>query len=65
MFKFTLHEDGHSEYVILYGNIGNWIQQRIPILKLTLSLPRVINVKFLLQLHQKYCTTQYEELGFS
>ena len=32
---------------------------------LTLSLPRVINVKFLLQPHQKYYTTQYEELGCS
>ena len=31
----------------------------------TLSLPRVINVKFLLQPHQKYYITQYEELGFS
>ena len=29
------------------------------------SHPRVINVKFLLQPHQKYYTTQYEELGFS
>ena len=27
--------------------------------------PRVINFKFLLQPHQKYCITQYEELGFS
>ena len=32
---------------------------------LTLSLPRVINVKFPLQLHQKYYITQYGELGFS
>ena len=32
---------------------------------LTLSLPRVINFKFLLQPHQKYYITQYEELGFS
>ena len=32
---------------------------------LTLSLPRVINFKFPLQPHQKYCTTQYEERGFS
>ena len=30
-----------------------------------LSILRVINVKFLLQAHQKYYTTQYEELGFS
>ena len=28
-------------------------------------LPRVINFKFLLQPHQKYYITQYEELGFS
>ena len=33
--------------------------------RLTLSLPRVINVKFPLQPHQKYYITQYEELGFS
>ena len=32
---------------------------------LTLSLLRVINVKFPLQPHQKYNITQYEELGFS
>ena len=31
---------------------------------LTLSFPRVINIKFLLQPHQKYYITQYEELGF-
>ena len=31
---------------------------------LTLSLSRVINVKFPLQPHQKYYITQYEELGF-
>ena len=31
----------------------------------SLSLPRVINVKFLLQPHQKYYITQYEELGIS
>ena len=32
---------------------------------LTLSLPRAIKFKFLLQPHQKYCLTQYEELGCS
>ena len=32
---------------------------------LTLSLPRVINLKFLLTPNQKYNITQYEELGFS
>ena len=31
---------------------------------LTLSLPRMINFKFFLQLHQKYHTTQCEELVF-
>ena len=31
----------------------------------TLSLPRVINFKFLLQPHQKYYIAQYGELGFS
>ena len=33
--------------------------------QLTLSLPRVIDVKIPLQPHQKYCITQYRELGFS
>ena len=32
---------------------------------LTLSIPRVINFTFLLQPHQKYYITQYEERGFS
>ena len=32
---------------------------------LTFPLPRVINVKFMLQPHQEYCITQYEELDFS
>ena len=32
---------------------------------LTFSLPRVINFRFLLQPHQKYYITKYEELGFS
>ena len=32
---------------------------------LTLALPRVVNLKFLLQLHQKDHITQYGELGFS
>ena len=35
------------------------------IFRLTLSLPRVIHFKFLLQPHQKYYITQYEEFGFS
>ena len=35
------------------------------ILSRTLSLPRVINIKFPLQPHQKYNITQYEEVGFS
>ena len=33
--------------------------------RLTLSLTRVINFKFPPQPRQKYCITQYEELGFS
>ena len=33
--------------------------------KLSLLPPRVINLKFPLQPHQKYYITQYEELGFS
>ena len=32
---------------------------------LALSLPRVINIKFLLLPHQKYYITQFDELGFS
>ena len=32
---------------------------------LTLSLPRVINFKFLLQPHQEYYITKYGELDFS
>ena len=32
---------------------------------LTLSLPRVINIRFPLQPHQQYNITQYEERGFS
>ena len=36
-----------------------------PAIGLSLSLPRVINFKFLLQAHQLYYVTQYEELGFS
>ena len=31
----------------------------------TLSHPRVINIKYPLQPHQKFNITQYEELGFS
>ena len=49
-----------------------WATSRVgpthPILNwgaLTPSLPRVIDVKFLLQPHQKYYITQYGELGFS
>ena len=33
--------------------------------EITLSLLRVINVKFPLEPHQKYNITQYGELGFS
>ena len=35
------------------------------LLHLTLSLLRVIDVKFPLHPHQKYYITQYGELGFS
>ena len=31
---------------------------------LTLSLPRLINLKFLLQHHQQYNIKQFEEFGF-
>ena len=34
-------------------------------IRLSLSLPRVINFKFLQQPHAKFCITQDEELGFS
>ena len=33
-------------------------------IELTLSLPRVINLEFPLEPHQKYNIIQYEELGF-
>ena len=42
--------------------IGTEIEQEV---KLSLSLPRVINVKFPLQSHQKYHIKQYGEPGFS
>ena len=45
-----------------FGSL-EWNQTLIS--NLTLSLPRVINFKFPLHLHQKYNITQYEELGFS
>ena len=38
-----------------------WIKHYV---NLTLSLPRVIHFKFLLQPHQKYYITRYEEFGF-
>ena len=47
---------------ILVGEEMAWL---VDLHNLTLSLPRVINVKFPLQPHQKYYITQYEELGFS
>ena len=37
----------------------------ISIQRLTLSLPRMINFKFLLLPHQQYYITQYGELVFS
>ena len=42
-----------------------WATWKLTSFALPLSLPRVINIKFLLQPHQKYKITQYEELGFS
>ena len=51
-----------------------WPKEKVTILhltlplrrsNLTLSLPRVIKFKFLLQARQKYYITQYEEPGFS
>ena len=47
---------------------GSWLDEgnnQFRDLPSTLSLPRVINLKFPLQPHQKYYNTQYEELGFS
>ena len=37
---------------------------RVGLKSLTLSLPRLINIKYLLQPHHKYYITQYGELGF-
>ena len=41
------------------------IDRNRPLCFLTPSLPRVINLKFPLQPHEKYYVTQYGELGFS
>ena len=46
--------------VVQFGSFLVWQQQ-----ELTLSLLKVISVKFPLQPQQKYCIIQYEELSFS
>ena len=72
-----LHPSRKTNLVwIRFGNNNNFISvtgswnQHIPEQKrmketLSLSLPKVINVKFLLQPQQEYYTTQYGELGCS
>ena len=62
-------------YLFRIGNFDNLICYLCTMIKidiyggltelLTLSLPRVISFKFPLQPHQKYYTTQYEEIGVS
>ena len=50
----------------IYITERQYLKFRSPVWpQLSLSLPRVINVKFPPQLHQKYYITQYEEFGFS
>ena len=53
-----------SIYVWDFTNEHLWCDHALHT-HLTLSFPRVINIKFLLHPHQKYYITQYEELGFS
>ena len=48
-----------------YNNSNNNNNENKNRLYVTLSLPRVINIKFPLQPHQKYYITQYGQLGYS
>ena len=52
---------GFQSVTIMSTPVARWMALQIN--TLTLWLPRVINVKFLLQPYEKYCITQYEELG--
>ena len=51
-------------YTFIFRKVGIMYFLNLGVNGLTISLPRVNNFKFLLQPHQKYNTTQYEELGF-
>ena len=52
-------------WAMVVGCQGFGCNERKSGFRLRLLLPRVINVKFPLQPHQKYNITQYEELDFS
>ena len=54
IFLVWLQENKHTLYCA--PTQPKWI--------ITLSLSRVLNLKFLLLSKQKYCITRYEELGF-
>ena len=62
----------HSMKNLAFHSLIRWKMIILPSLTtslntllLTLSLPRVINFKFLLQPHQEYYITQCKEFGFS
>ena len=63
-FYLFRYYDPHQELGSLREH-GQRTQEPGGELQLTLSLPRVINIKLPLQPHQKYYITQYRELGFS
>ena len=71
--KLVLHsyvqhgtQEPQFDEVFVFKVIWTWIAIQGPRSAfLTLPLPGVFNVKFLLQPHQKYDITQYEERGFS
>ena len=57
----------HTVWYNIFGEAAEEIWNWSPLGEkgLTLSLPRVINLKFPLQPHQKYYITQYGEFDFS
>ena len=63
-YKFLTHKISTNVQTQVQSPVQDY-HHKFNKLLLTLSLLRVINVKFPLQLHQKYYIAQYEELGFS
>ena len=61
--RVKLPEGGKWSEMTLYGPLNFQVEYGISLLSwtLTLSLPKVINFKFLLQPHLKYYITQHEE----